>query len=239
MIDHDEARLLLADLLVPGLGDPTRSAAVRAHVSVCSRCQAELGALRQIDTRIREAGPMPHPSDELTARVLSLTADRRPAPAPARAPEVRRRRLRDSVALWRVGTAAFAAATVLALALAISRGGSEVSATGRTVALRVAPRWHATGRAQLVSVRGTRAVRVEISGLPAAADGAYYELWLAHSPTDRISLGAVQPDRSGRIEAVVPLPAPGSAYRGVWLTREPNDNDPRWSDDWIVAGRFT
>ena len=36
MIEHDEARLLLADLIVPGLSDPGRSAAVRAHVAVCA-----------------------------------------------------------------------------------------------------------------------------------------------------------------------------------------------------------
>jgi len=59
MIDHEDARLQLADLLVPGLADPTRLAALKAHVAVCPECSAELEDLRYVDTLVRSSGPLP------------------------------------------------------------------------------------------------------------------------------------------------------------------------------------
>ena len=81
MIEHDEARLSLADLIVPGLADPTRSAALKAHVAVCQQCRAELLELRRLDALVRACGPMPQASPGLQARILQIpgpTAQRRP-----------------------------------------------------------------------------------------------------------------------------------------------------------------
>jgi len=65
MIDHEDARLQLADLIIPGLADPTRLAALKAHVAVCPECRAELEDLRYVDGLVRSGGPLPEPSEAL------------------------------------------------------------------------------------------------------------------------------------------------------------------------------
>jgi hypothetical protein len=71
-------------------------------------------------------------------------------------------------------------------------------------------------------------------------DGDWYELWLARSPSDRVSLGRFRPDADGRLWTVVSLPEiDEDGYGGVWLTREPDDGDPRWTRDWVFKARLT
>ena len=72
VIDHEDARLQLADLVVPGLADPTRTAALRAHVAVCADCRSELEDLRYVDGLVRASGPLPEPSAALEARIRAI-----------------------------------------------------------------------------------------------------------------------------------------------------------------------
>ena len=119
MIEHDEARLSLADLLLPGLADPMRSAAIRAHVAVCDECRGELAELRRVDELLRACGPLPEPSAYLERRILAI-AGSEPQPDAVRPPLPERplrivhgsiekrprggaRRLWRSVGAWRPG----------------------------------------------------------------------------------------------------------------------------------------
>ncbi len=83
VIDHEDARLQLADLVLPGLGDPTRTAALRAHVAVCPDCRSELDDLRYVDGLVRASGPLPEPSAALEARIAAIAG---PVAAAARGP---------------------------------------------------------------------------------------------------------------------------------------------------------
>lgn len=252
MIDHDEARLSLADLLLPGLADPARSAAIRAHVSVCDECRAELAELRRVDELLRACGPLPEPSATLEDRIRAI-AGSEPQEQPvvvvaagppriARRPIERRERggvrtLWRSVGAWRV---AAAAAAVVAVGVVLATRGGGFSQQ-QSIALQAAPAWAAQGvrgDAQLGRQSGREVVRVRVSGLHRLGEDGYYELWIARNPQDRVSLGAVQVSADGTLDATVPMPALESGYKGVWLTAEPDDHDPAWSKNWVFKARF-
>jgi anti-sigma-K factor RskA len=233
VIEHDQARLQLADLLLPDLADPGQASALKAHVAVCPACQAELATLRELDERIRSAGPSPQPSPELSARILAL-ADATVAPAPTLGSRLAR--TARSLAAWRAASAALAA-TAVALALVVVSGGSSTTQLA-AAQLKPSKAWqHAAGTARLERVDGRRMLRLQASGMHPSRSGLY-ELWLARTPDDRISLGTFEPDASGRVDVTVPAPDPGGEYRGVWITFEPHDGDPGWSSDWVLAARL-
>jgi anti-sigma-K factor RskA len=254
VIDHEDARLSLADLLLPGLADPTRSAAIRAHVAVCDDCRAELAELRRVDELLRASGPLPEPSAALEQRIRAIAGgepQEQPlaAATPARPPEVAQRPIEKrsrsgvsvlwrSVGAWRVAAVA-AAAVAVGVVLATRAGGGF--SQQQSIALQAAPAWAAQGvrgDAQLGRQSGREVVRVRVSGLRQLADDGYYELWIARNPQDRVSLGAVQVSANGTLETTLPLPSLESGYKGVWLTAEPDDHTPAWSRNWVFKARF-
>lgn len=249
MIDHFEARHLLFDLVVPSLGGPGRRSSLTAHVAVCEECQGQLEELQRLDANLRAVGPLLDPSPGLRERVLTLPsygqAARHGLLVRTAAGEPRRDHPWRTVGAWRAIAAALAIAAAVLLALLLvdadrGVGGGGTWTEGRTVALEAAPGWNVTGSAGLdQGPDDRRALRVEAKGLRPVR-GQWYELWLARSRTDRISLGRFRPDAQGRIWALVSLPQlPGEGYRGVWLTREPDDGNPAWTSDWVFKARLT
>jgi anti-sigma-K factor RskA len=230
VIDHEDARLQLADLIVPGLADPTRTAALRAHVAVCADCRSELEDLRYVDGQVRAVGPLPEPSDQLEARIREIAG-----PLPLRRGPTFRQHL-HSIRLWRVAAAGFAAATV-ALAIAAFTGGGS-SDSFRPIQQRqlvAAAAWSgAGGTVATGTVDGARALRIDLWNVKPPVNGASYEVWVAQVPQARISLGTIEPDASGRATVTLPLPAVAADYRRVWVTSEPADGDPKWTTNWIV-----
>ncbi len=247
MIDHSEARHHLFDLVVPGLGDPGRRAALKAHVAVCEECRAELEELQRLDASLHAAGPLPDPSPALEARVLALPshghAARQGRPVPLAEPPAHRSRGWHSVAAWRAAAAALAVATACLAAVLLTDAdpapGDDPWTSGRAVQVQPAAGSDVTGSAALAQgPDGRSAVRVAVEGLR-PVDGQWYELWLARSPAERVSLGRFRPDADGRLWVVVSLPSlPRGDYGGVWLTREPDDGDPRWTRDWVFRAQL-
>jgi anti-sigma-K factor RskA len=229
VIDHEDARLQLADLVVPGLADPTRSAALRAHVAVCPDCRSELSDLRYVDGLVRACGPLPEASETLEVRIRAIAGP----PPPGRVPTLRRHL--QSVTTWRVATAGLAAATV-ALAVAVLTGGS--SDGFKPVLQRsmtTAPGWvGANGTVVNGTVGGSPALRIELRDVRPPANGSTYEVWIAQDPKVRISLGTIEPDASGNATVTVPIPSAATTYKRVWVTNEPADGDPKWTTNWIV-----
>ena len=234
MIEHEEARLHLADLVLPTLADPLRIAGVRGHVAVCSECQAELEDLRGIDVRIHGTGPAPIPPADLTARVLAVAGARQETSGRA----LRARRLWRDVTAWRIAAATTVlAATILGVLLATAGSGEHGFTATDSRRFVANPGWEATGHVDYGTRDGRDAIRVHVANLPALASG-YYELWMARSVTERLSLGEYDAAPAGTLDVTVDVPGADDQYRGVWITREPMDNDPAWTDDWVVKASF-
>lgn len=106
MIEHEDARLSLLDLVVPGLGEPTRTAGLRAHAAACDACQEELADLQRVHDMLWAAGTVPRPDDGLRRRVLAATV---PRPGDASADHWRH----TAIALAVLATSLLAAAVVL------------------------------------------------------------------------------------------------------------------------------
>jgi anti-sigma-K factor RskA len=230
MIDHEDARLQLADLIVPGLADPTRLAALKAHVAVCPDCRAELEDLRYVAGLVRASGPLPEPSAALEARIRDITG----AP-PRRRGSALRRRL-QSITTWRVATIGLAFATAVSAVVAITHegGGTAFRAAHEQAMLTATPYEGTIGRLATGTLNGAPAVRIQLEGAPQPRPGATYEVWIAQDPKARISLGTIQPDTAGDASVVLPVPASATGYHRVWVTNEPGDGDPHWTTDWIV-----
>ena len=231
MIDHEDARLQLADLIVPGLAEPTRLSALKAHVAVCADCRAELEDLRYVDGLVRAGGPLPEPSEALEARIREITG------TPRRARRSGLRRRVQSITTWRVATIALAFATAASAVVAISRdggGGPAFRATHEQAMLTAAPYEGTVGTLATGTLNGAPALRIDLSDAPRPKPGATYQVWIARDPKARLALGTIQPDPSGKASVVLPVPASASGYRRVWVTNEPPDGNPRWTTDWIV-----
>lgn len=229
MIDHEDARLQLADLIVSGLADPTRTAALRAHVAVCPDCRSELDDLRDVDGLVHAGGPLPEPSEALEARIREIAG-----PVPVHRAAGLRRRL-DSITTWRVATICLAAATA-ALAIPVFTGGSsDAFRPLQQRAMTASPGWvGANGTVVKGTVGGAPALRIELHDVHPPTSGSTYQVWIARDPKARISLGAIEPDASGRATVTLPVPAAASNYERVWVTSEPADGDPKWTTNWIV-----
>jgi anti-sigma-K factor RskA len=230
VIDHDDARLQLADLILPGLADPTRTSALRAHVAVCPVCRAELDELRYVDGLVRASGPLPEPSGALEGRIREIAG-----PVPFRRVPTLRGHL-QSITVWRVATIGLAGATV-ALAIAAFTGGSTASGFHPVLqrTLTAAPGWvGAQGTVVHGTVGDTPALRIELHDVRPPAPGSTYEVWVAQDPRARISLGTITPDASGNARVTVALPAVARNYDRLWVTKEPEDGDAKWTTNWIV-----
>jgi anti-sigma-K factor RskA len=230
VIDHEDARLQLADLVVPGLADPTRTAALRAHVAVCADCRSELEDLRYVDGLVRAGGPLPEPSAELEARIREIAG-----PVPLRRAPTFRQHL-QSIRVWRVAAIGFAVATVaLAIAAITGGGSSDAFRPLQQRPLTASPGWPSAGGSVATgTLDGAPALRVVLSNVKPPAKGSAYEVWIAQTPQARISLGTIEPDASGHATVTLPVPAVASDYRRVWVTSEPADGDPKWTTNWIV-----
>ena len=199
MIDHDEARLSLADLLVPGPGRADALGGDPRARAVCDECRAELAELRRVDELLRAGGPLPEPSVELERRIRAIagaeprgTEPRAAAPCRARGgsrPPADPRRASAAVRSRSGGASARGASRPRPRRVAADRGVRVTRDGGfsqqQRIALQAAPGWTVRGDATLGREDGRQVVRVRLSGLHRLADNGDYELWLARTPTDR------------------------------------------------------
>ncbi len=222
MIEHEEARLQLADLVVAGLADATRIDALRSHVAACAACRSELADLELLDQTIRDAGPVPAPSPDLSRRVLAIAAGHPPV----------RTRMRRATAARAIGALVGVVALVV-LSLRVG-GGLQVS---QTVRFAAGQGWHAAGSVEYGKLDGVPTVHLHLSNLPRLRSG-YYEIWVARSPSERLSLGVYDASAAGTLDVTLPAPGGDEGYKGIWVTSEPEDNNPMWSNDTVAAARL-
>jgi putative zinc finger protein/anti-sigma-K factor RskA len=208
-----EYRELLGGYVLDAL-EPDETAAVRAHLRSCPRCEREYAELAGLPALLDIAGsadPLPEgPPRELEEAVLDRYALDRRRPAPGR-----RRPRRPP---WRIGLAAAAAgAGVLAiLALAGVFSSEPAPSTFGHVHMRGAA--GARAEADLRAVRAGTGVRLRASGL-SGARRTVYQVWCIADDGRWISGGTFSVNRDGRAEVSLTSAARPGDYEVMLVTR--------------------
>lgn len=162
------------------------------------------------------------PPPEVADRVLATISEERD-----RVP-ISQTRLR-----WRPWAAAFAAVALLALLM----GSLGVFDTPMQViemqGTDLEPA--ATGQAAIHETGAGWSIRLEVSGLPPADEGQYYEGWLWSEDGDGISVGTFNLTESDH-SVVLWSGVDPEAYPSLWVTLETEDGDPSASDQVVMRG---
>jgi hypothetical protein len=94
----------------------------------------------------------------------------------------------------------------------------------------------ASGQAEIRETGSGWWIRIELTNLPAAAEGTYYEGWMWSPEGDGVSIGTFH--MRGGDEAVVLWSGVDPAdYPSIWITLEDEDGDPSASDRVMMWGR--
>lgn len=165
--------------------------------------------------------PPPEVADHLLATVA---AERKPTP-------FSQNRLR-----WRPWAAAFAAAALVALVLGLFGAFDTAVQTIEMHGTDLEPT--ATGHAAIQETGTGWSIALEVSGLPPAGDGQYYEGWLWSEDGDGISVGTFNLSEDDR-SVVLWSGVDPDAYPSLWVTLENEDGDPSASDQVVMRGSPT
>ena len=95
----------------------------------------------------------------------------------------------------------------------------------------------ASGQATLKPTGDGWSIRLEVSDLPAAEPGTYYEGWMWNDEGDGVSIGTFHLRGGG--ESVILWSGVGpDDYPSIWVTLEPEDGDPAASELVVLRGRI-
>lgn len=163
------------------------------------------------------------PPPEVADRLLDVIGEER-HPAPIREPRHRR---------W-PWAAAFAA---VALVIVVVGALGVLDAPGHVIAIAGTDlRPDATGEASIHESGAGWWISLEVSGLPPADEGTYYEGWLWSDDGDGISIGTFH--LRGHDEAIVLWSGVDpDEYPSLWVTLEDEDGDPAASERIVMTGR--
>lgn len=181
-----------------GENDP----AVVAHLAVCPTCRLEAERTAVLGRHLADPLLWESPPPDLQHRVAAAVANEGQPRPPTR---------------WTWWAAGAAAVLVMVAALAVWQGRPDW--TVELVGAEAAPTAQATVRGWNKD-EGTRMV-LEVEGLAAAGDGAYYEVWLTAPDGRHVSAGTFQ--TAGRVEVIAGVRR--SDFPRIWITREPADAD--------------
>lgn len=168
--------------------------------------------------------PPPQVADGLVAALAE-----EPVPVPAEAPE--------QAARWPVvaavagGIAAVAALVLSTVSVLDDERGTLVAMNGTELE---ASAW---GEA---AVRPTEAgwwISLDVTGLPPAPDGTYYEGWVWSDDGEGVSIGTFHL-RGGDAPVVLWSGVPLAEYPAIWVTLEREDEGPEASDQVVMVGRI-
>ena len=202
--DHE----LLEDAVaafVLGAGEPGEADMVRTHLEACASCLELAARLNRAVAALPLAAEEVSPPARLRERILAAAAGTAPStPDFSRNQTVRRSQRPRFLAKsgmrglnW--APLAAAAALVIALGAGIGIGHAIVPAPSLVAAHHsLAGTGALRGTtASVVDFRGAGTTLVEFHGLPAAAPGKVYELWLIPSGAKPVPAGVFVPDQDG------------------------------------------
>ena len=147
------------------------------------------------------------------------------------APETRPTPFRPRTAAAAIIAAAAIVVLVIGIVSIVAGGAEQVVAMAGT---DIQP--GATGEATVGAADGGWWIKLDLSGLPAAAPGTYYEGWVWDDEGTGVSIGTFH--LRGSEEPVVLWSGVDPAeYPSIWVTLEDEDGDPSASDRIVVRGR--
>jgi hypothetical protein len=80
-------------------------------------------------------------------------------------------------------------------------------------------------------------IRLDVSGLPPAPDGSYYEGWVWSDDGEGVSIGTFHL-RGDEMPIVLWSGVPLEDYPSIWVTLESEDEGPEASDQIVMKGRI-
>lgn len=95
----------------------------------------------------------------------------------------------------------------------------------------------ASGQATLVPTGDGWSIRLEVSDLPAAEPGSYYEGWMWNDEGQGVSIGTFHLRGGGETVILWSGVSPDD-YPSIWVTREDEDGDASASDRVVLWGRL-
>ncbi|CAN5850162.1 hypothetical protein BH23ACT10_BH23ACT10_16060 [soil metagenome] len=227
-MSHLHPDQLAALALEPGLAEPDDL----THLEECARCRRELGILREVSARARQAPPdetPPAPPEAVWDRVvaeLTSSGDLRPGSVGRTGEPV------AQLPVWRRPWAAAAALILVVIVAAAALLQFNDNAGSVVAEATLEPLAQIDGASATLVVDGdARSLSVDQPVLP-PIDG-YYELWLLNEDGSQlVSLGPVTDARSYAIPAAIDT----DLYSIVDISREPPDGDPAHSADSVLRG---
>jgi hypothetical protein len=142
------------------------------------------------------------------------------------------------------GASSFAAASVAAVAFALTRGqaGGQILFDAELAAVRTGPSPAAEGGAEIFRSKDGYEVRLEAEGLAPTTGNRTYELWYVakgdkRRTPKRVAIGSFRTS-DGTIKASWPAAFDASRFTRVSITLEPRDDgDPRVNGPEVARGR--
>jgi hypothetical protein len=80
-------------------------------------------------------------------------------------------------------------------------------------------------------------IRLDVTGLPPAPDGMYYEGWVWSDADEGVSIGTFHL-RGGDAPVVLWSGVPLAEYPSIWVTLEDEEEGPEASDRVVMTGRL-
>jgi hypothetical protein len=94
----------------------------------------------------------------------------------------------------------------------------------------------ATGEAEFGPTDAGWWIRLDVSGLPPAPEGSYYEGWVWSDDGEGVSIGTFHL-RGDEMPIVLWSGVPLAEYPSIWVTLESEAEGPEASDDIVMTGR--
>ena len=211
-------------------------AEAEAHVHSCAECQARLPELDSIREVLADPASWDEPDAGLEDRVVgAVAAEAAPLAAPISLDERRQRRRNVFTArapVWSMAAAIVVVGAIVAGIVAANGGAPKIDARFALSATALAP--HARANATVRSTNSGFEITLDVSGLPRAPAGSYYQAWVK-GPNGLVPIGTFH---TGNGKVVLWSGVSLDRYSTVTVTLETEGGDPGSSGQRVLVGEL-
>lgn len=211
-------------------------AEAEAHVRSCAECAARLPELDSIRDVLTDSSSWDEPDPSLEQRVVdAVSSDAAGVAAPISLEAHRQRRrslLTARAPVWSIAAAFIVVGAIVAGIALGAGGGPRIDARFALSATALAPHAHATA-----AVRSTNSgfeITLDVSGLPRAPAGSYYQAWVK-GPAGLVPIGTFH---TGNGKVILWSGVSLHRYNTVTVTVETESGDPGSSGQRVLVGEL-